>query len=176
LKEVGDNVNAASIQKVADGESKKVEAAMKDFDTAKPASYKEDDEVVYLLKDKKKEEWNKLTPEQKAKPKEKPASDIVGVHKIVKIEGDKYTIEDKDGNPTINKTSAEIISKFGETEKVEGEKAEGQEDLVKTLGDIKTKNPESIKKLNNIAKLYQDPEANKDKIAEIEKQLGEEIK
>jgi hypothetical protein len=51
-------------------------------------------------------------------------------------------------------------------------KAEGQEDLVKTLGDVKTKNPEAIKKISDIAKLYQDPTTNKDKIAEIEKQLG----
>ena len=56
--------------------------------------------------------------------------------------------------------------------KAEAEKAEGQEDLVKTLGEVKAKNPEAIKKMSDIAKLYQDPESNKDKIAEIEKQLG----
>ncbi len=62
------------------------------------------------------------------------------------------------------------IYKFAE------EKAEGQEDLVKKLADVKSKNPEGIKKLSDIAKLYGDPETNKDKIAEIEKQLGEEEK
>jgi hypothetical protein len=45
---------------------------------------------------------------------------------------------------------------------------------VKTLGDVKSKNPEAIKKLSDIAKLYQEPEKNKAKITEIEKQLGGE--
>jgi hypothetical protein len=51
-------------------------------------------------------------------------------------------------------------------------KAEGQEDLVKTLGELKTKNADAIKKLGDIAKIYEDPAANKDKIAEIEKVIG----
>lgn len=61
--------------------------------------------------------------------------------------------------------------------KFEGvEKAEGQDDLIKTLGNVKSKNPDAIKKLSDIAKLYGDPDTNKDKIAEIEKQLGVEQK
>jgi hypothetical protein len=53
-------------------------------------------------------------------------------------------------------------------------KAEGQDDLVNTLKDVKTKNPEAIKKLDNIAKMYQEPDKNKDKIAEIDKLIGGE--
>ena len=56
LNKVGDAAGAANVQKLADAESKKVETAMKDFDTAKAVTYKEGDEVIYLLKDKKKEE------------------------------------------------------------------------------------------------------------------------
>jgi hypothetical protein len=59
-----------------------------------------------------------------------------------------------------------------DTIKFVGAKAEGQEDLVKTLADVKAKNPDAIKKLGDIAKIYQEPDKNKDKIAEIEKQLG----
>ena len=249
---VGDAAAASKVQKDADTESKKVENTLKDFDTAKAVTYKEGDEVIYLLKDKKKEDWDKLSDDEKKKPTEGKAKDLVGVHKLVKIEGDKYTIEDADGKPTIVKTGAEIIGlanpgeegadteykvgdtviykreKFNEEEwkklsddekkksdegkmkelqkeqigikkisKIEGDKisfegadftkekgdilmkteagkAEGQEDLTKTLGEIKTKNPEAIGKVGDVAKLYQDPAANKDKIAEIEKLLGGE--
>jgi len=52
-------------------------------------------------------------------------------------------------------------------------KAEGQEDLTKTLGEVKSKNPDSIKKLGQVAGLYADPDKNKDKIEELEKILGE---
>ena len=96
--------------------------------------------------------------------KELQDGEMIGIKKISKIEGDVVSFEDAD----FTKEKGDILMK------VEGVKAEGQEDLVKTLGEVKTKNPEAIKKLGDIAKLYQDPEANKDKIAEIEKQLGGE--
>ena len=51
-------------------------------------------------------------------------------------------------------------------------KVEGQEDLVTKLKDIKAKNPEGIKELDDVAKLFQDPEANKDKIGQIKKLLA----
>ena len=52
--------------------------------------------------------------------------------------------------------------------------AEGQDDLVNTLKDVKTKNPEAIKKIDSIAKMYQEPDKNKDKITEIDKLIGGE--
>ena len=55
------------------------------------------------------------------------------------------------------------------------EKAEGQEDLVKKLGDMKTKKPEDIKKVGTFVDFISD-EANKDKIAEIDKIIGGEEK
>lgn len=53
-------------------------------------------------------------------------------------------------------------------------KAEGQDDLVNTLKNVKTKNPEAIKKIDDIANIYQNPDKNKDKIAEIDKLIGGE--
>ena len=55
--------------------------------------------------------------------------------------------------------------------KTEEVKAEGQEDLVKKLSDMKTKKPEDIKKVGTFVDFISD-EANKDKVAEIEKIMG----
>jgi hypothetical protein len=129
--------------------------------------------VIYKLKGFNQANWDKLTDEEKKNPEKEPASKLVGVKTINAIDDQdtdqSLTFLDKDDNPTIKKGYKDII---GPSE----EKADGQEDLVKTLSDLKTKNPEAIKKMSTIANLYNDPEANKDKIAEIEKQLREEQK
>jgi hypothetical protein len=57
--------------------------------------------------------------------------------------------------------------KFGEA------KAEGQEDLVKKLGELKTKKPDDIKKVASFVDFIGD-EKNKDKIAELEKIMSAE--
>ena len=85
----------------------------------------------------------------------------IGIKKISKIEGDKVSFEGAD----FTKTMGDILMK---TEEV---KAEGQEDLVKKLGDLKTKKPEDIKKVGSFVDFISD-EANKDKVAEIEKIMG----
>jgi len=132
--------------------------------------YKVGDTVVYKRDKFDQAKWDALTDDDKKKTNEgkmkELQTDEIGIKKISKIEGDKVSFEGAD----FTKTIADILMKA----EGEVEKAEGQEDLVKTLADVKTKNPEAIKKLNDIAKIYQDPEANKDKIAEIEKQLGGE--
>lgn len=56
--------------------------------------------------------------------------------------------------------------KFGE------DKPEGQEDLVKTLGEVKTKNPEAMKDLDSIASIYSDPK--NPKIKEIQAILAKD--
>ncbi len=128
--------------------------------------YKVGDTVVYKREKFKQEDWDKLTDDDKKKPEEGKMKELqaeqIGIKKISKIEGDKVSFEDAD----FTKEMGDILMKS------EVEKAEGQEDLVKTLADVKTKNPDAIKKMGDIAKLYQDPDKNKDKIAEIEKQLG----
>ena len=109
LEKSGDKVESAAIAKKRDAIAKKIEADFKDFDTKKPVTYKEGDEVIYLLQGKKKEEY-------KADKKPEEQSDIVGVNKISKIEGDKFTLLDKEEKPTIVKTGAEIVGKLGGTE------------------------------------------------------------
>ena len=68
--------------------------------------------------------------------------------------------------------SDEKETKSDEKETKSDAKAEGQDDLINTLKDVKTKNPEAIKKLDDIANIYEDPDKNKDKIAEIDKLIG----
>lgn len=130
--------------------------------------FKVGDNVVYKRDKFNKDEWSKITDDEKKKPNEGKMKDLqkeqIGIKKISKIEGDKVSFEGAD----FTKFLGDILMK------VEGEVADGQEDLTKTLGEVKAKNPEAIKKVGDIAKLYQDPEANKDKIAEIEKVLGNE--
>jgi hypothetical protein len=89
--------------------------------------------------------------------------EMIGIKKVKEIKGEDVSFEDAD----FTKKTSDLLGK------VEA-KAEGQDDLVNTLKDVKTKNPEAIKKLDNIAKMYQEPDKNKDKIAEIDKLIGGE--
>jgi hypothetical protein len=94
----------ATISKDRDALSKKIEGEFADFDTAKAVTYAVGDEVIYLLKDKKPEEYDKTK-----KPEDQKA--IVGVHKIAELDGDNFTLEDEKGEPTIKKTGKEIMGK-----------------------------------------------------------------
>jgi len=113
------------------------------------------DTVIYLLKDKKKEEYD---------PKKKPEEqgEVVGVKKIEKIEGDKITFLDKDGKPTIVKTKAEIMGKAEAAPAGENAKK-----VADSLGKIK-QDEEKMGKVASFAEFIQN-DANKDKVAEIEK-------
>jgi hypothetical protein len=108
--------------------------------------------------------------------------DITGeVKKGDKIKLEKLTVSGEggvqfkiDGNDFYETGNIEKITlegkevenyKFGEA------KAEGQEDLSKKLSDLKTKNPENIKKVGSYVDFISD-EANKDKVAEIDKIIG----
>ena len=133
-------------------------------DATKKSDYKVGDDVIYLLKDKTLDEYNELTDEEKKKPTEGRSAELVGVHKIEKLEGDKVTMLDKDGNE-FTKILAEIISK---TDVPVEPKADGQEDLVKKLGDLKTKRPDDIKKVSSYIDFINN-DANKDKIEEVDK-------
>lgn len=128
--------------------------------------YKVGDSVIHLKEGKTKEEFDALTDEEKKAPTEGKAAEIVGVHAIEKIEGDNFTFKDSKG-VDFTKTKAEILGKA-----VGGEKAEGQEDLVKKLGDMKAKSPDDIKKVSSYVDFISD-EKNAAKIAEIEKIIGE---
>lgn len=104
--------------------------------------YKEGDSVIYLLKDKTKEDWDKLTDEQKKAPTADPASKLVGVHKVGKIEGDNVSIVDDAGKEITTKTKEEIIGK------AEAEKGPNAQELAKNLGEIKG-DEEMMKKVND---------------------------
>ena len=127
--------------------------------------YKAGDEIVYLRQGKQKAEWDALTDDQKKALTEKPASDIVNIKKVDKVEGDKFIFTDTTGKEFV-KTTADVIMKS------EGTKVEGQEDLTNTLKELKGKNADAIQKMDDIAKIFMDPEANKEKIEEIEKIIG----
>lgn len=118
------------------------------------------DNVIYLLKDKKKEDWDKLTDDQKKLPNDAPANTLVGVKVINKIEGDNITFLDKDNKP-FTKTKDEIISKAEDTRSEDAKKA------AESLGKIKN-DPDKMKKVATFSDFLQD-EKNKDKVAEIEK-------
>jgi len=127
--------------------------------------YKVGDFVIHLKQDKKKEEWEALSDEEKKDLSGEKAKAIVGVHKIEKIDGDKYTFKDSKG-VDFTKTKDEILAKSEEV------KAEGQEDLVKKLGEMKAKQPDDIKKVASYVDFISD-EKNAAKVAEIEKIIGE---
>lgn len=127
--------------------------------------YKVGDTVVYKREKFVQEEWDKVTDDEKKKPNEgkmkELQADQIGIKKISKIEGDKISFEGAD----FTKTKEDILMKSEEV------KAEGQEDLVKKLGELKTKKPDDIKKVGSYVDFISD-EANKDKIAEIDKIMG----
>jgi hypothetical protein len=128
--------------------------------------YKPGDTVIYKRDKFNADEWKKVTDEDKKKPEEGPMKDledkeIIGIKKVKEIKGEDVSFEDAD----FTKKTSDLLGK------VEGEKAEGQEDLVKKLGDLKTKKPEDIKKVSSFVDFISD-EANKDKVAEIDKIIG----
>ena len=127
--------------------------------------YKVGDNVVYKREKFDQAKWDALTDDDKKKPNEGKMKELqaeaIGIKKISKIEGDKVSFEGAE----FTKTMGDILMK---TEEV---KAEGQEDLVKKLSDMKTKKPEDIKKVGTFVDFISD-EANKDKVAEIDKIIG----
>jgi hypothetical protein len=148
---------------------KYIQSVGKEVPEAGPeGGYKAGDTVIYKRGKFSDDEWKKITDEEKKKPEEGKMKDLqdkemIGIKKVKEIKGEDVSFEDAD----FTKKTSDLLGK------VEA-KAEGQDDLVNTLKDVKTKNPEAIKKVGDIAKLYQEPDKNKDKIAEIEKLLGGE--
>lgn len=135
----------------------------KNIDVSGSSDYKVNDNVIYLLKGKTKEEWSKLTNEEKSKPLEAPANLIVGVHKIAKIDGNTLTLFDKNDKPTIVKNIDDIISKTIDNQSQEAK------DAAVELGKIKG-DPEKMKIVTNVAKALSDD----NKKAEIKKIVGGE--
>jgi hypothetical protein len=125
--------------------------------------YKVGDTVMYKREKFVEDEWKKITDDEKLKPNEGKMKEIqdkemIGIKKIKQIAGDVISFEDAD----FTKKMADLLGK------VEGVKPEGQEDLVKKLGELKTKKPEDIKKVSQYVDFISD-EKNKDKIVELDK-------
>ena len=162
---VGDAASASRVQKESDVESKKIEDALKNFDTAKAVEFKQGDTVIYKREEFAQADWDKLTDDDKKKPNEGKVKELadkeqIGTKKISKVEGDKISFEDAN----FTKTMDDLLMKI---EAAPGEKAE-EEELAKKLGEMKTKNPDAIKKVSDFVNFMSD-EKNKDKVAEIEK-------
>jgi len=126
--------------------------------------------VIYKLKDFKDDEWNKLTPDQKKKPSEEPASKLVAVKVMNSLNDqnkeDSVIFLDKDEKPTIKKSYKDII---GPSE----EKAPGQDDLVNSLKEIKQKDPNAIKDIGDIIKPFEDTKKNAKTIEDMKKLASE---
>lgn len=115
--------------------------------------------VIYLLKDKKKEEYN-----SKKKPEEQP--NIVSVKAINSIDDknkpDSVVFLDKYGKPTIKKSYSDIIGPVNT-----GENANKAKEV---LGKIKD-DEDKMGKVVKFAEFLQD-DKNKDKVSEIENMIG----
>ena len=129
------------------------------------------DTVVYKRSKFDKKQWDdsglgELAAQRDLKPDEGIMNELIekemiGIKKIKEIKGEDVSFEDAD----FTKKTSDLLGK------VEGEKAEGQEELVKKLGEIKTKKPEDIKKVSDFVDFISD-ENNKDKVVEIDKIIG----
>ncbi len=124
--------------------------------------------VIYKLEAFNQEEWDKLTDEQKKNPKEDPANKYVGV-KVINAINDQNTNQsvtflDKNEQPNIKKGYTDILGPAA------GNESDEQKKAAESLGKIKN-DPVKMTKVAQFADFLQD-EANKDKIAEIDKILG----
>jgi len=125
LEESGDKTLVNDIIKKRDIVAKKIENDFKDFDAVKAVQYKEGDDVIYLLKDKK-VEWDKLDKNKQDEiikdTSTEDAKKMVDTNKILKVDNGTFTLSGKDGMEII-KSSGEILGlsqvKDGETEIIE---------------------------------------------------------
>jgi hypothetical protein len=165
LEEAGESKDAQEIAKQRDEKAKASEQELEKGINTKPVEYNEGDEVIYLKKDKKIEDWNSLSDEDKKNPSKGKADEIVGVGKIKKRDGDNFIIEyapDK----TADKVSSQIISKSQTSGSEEAKKA------AESLGKIKD-DSEKMKVVGDLADILQD-ESKKDKVEQIKKIISEQ--
>lgn len=148
-----------------------LQAAGKEMPEEGPeGGYKAGDTVIYKRTKFNEDEWKKVTDEDKKKPEEGIMKDLedkemIGIKQIKEVKGDDVIFEKEDGT-TFTKKISDLLGA------IEGAKAEGQEELVKKLGEIKSKKPDDIKKVSSYVDFISD-EKNKDKVAEIDKIMSE---
>jgi hypothetical protein len=109
--------------------------------------YKIGDTVIYKREKFNQDEWGKLTDEEKKdieNPKMKELQkEQIGIKVITKIDDKNVTFKSNDGTKEIIKPLDSILMKLEV-------KAEGQDDLVKKLGDLKAKNPDDVQKVSKV--------------------------
>lgn len=110
-------------------------------ETSETSEYQAGDIVVYIYKDKTIDDWNALTDEQKANLEEAPASDIVNVKKIEKIEGDKVYFKDQAGND-FTKNLSDIVQKQTPTEETT---TETTDDSAETVAPAEAEQAQNVK-------------------------------
>lgn len=135
------------------------------------SEYKVGDTVVYKRKDFVQDEWDKLSDDDKKdKDSEKMKALIegkkIGIETIKEINDKEQTATFKGNDGDFKKSLGDILLKLEV-------KAEGQDELVKKLGELKAKKPEDIQKVGKFVDFISD-DANKDKIADIDKIIGTE--
>lgn len=161
LEKSGDKEVIDEISKERDLIVKKIESSYKNFDSVKSVDYKAGDDVIYLLKNKTRDDWNKLNDEQKKLTNESPAISIVGTGRIQKIENNIVYINYGDGKIT-EKSPNDIIYK-------KDDKSKEAQNAAKELGLIKD-DEDKMNKVASFAKFLQD-DNNKDRADEIEKMI-----
>jgi len=151
--------------KILENDSKELQNGLKSELGDVSKDFKEGDTVIYKRDkwDKNAEEiWNKLSDKDKKNPdklKDMLDKEYIGQKPIVKINGDEIDFGD------FKKQKDEILGE------ISGQ-VQGKDELVNTLKDLKSKNPEAIKKISKVASMYKEPDKNKEKIAQIQKQFG----
>lgn len=97
------------------------------------------------------------------KPEEQP--DNIGKLKVLKVTADGLIFDGE--KEDFEKKMDQVLS----AEKTGGSEGGDEKELQTTLGELKTQ-PETMKKILNVAKLYKDPQTNAAKISEIDKAIG----
>lgn len=149
--------------------------ATMNYDTLKDLQSKKTP-VIYLLKDKTMDDWNKLSDESKKNPTtDEKAKEVVGVKELADIDSKKddnvVIFNDKDGKPTIEKKYEEIIGASPEVpQTTDGDTEKAHQDATTAIDTIKN-NADLLKNTTAFINYINNPE-NKDKLPELYKSLG----
>ena len=184
LEKSGDKTAVNEYIKQRDAIAKNIENSMKNIETAKPIEIKAGEKYIYKRKifdtdPKNKEEWEKAGDEkfniESEVFKNLNSQEKIGCAKVKSIDNDKIIFESETEGETFEIPKNNILGKAViKQENVDKNKVEGQEELIANLKTVKDKNPEGIKTMNTISTLLTDPEANKEKINQINQILGGE--
>jgi hypothetical protein len=127
----------------AEGETAETTPTDSTEQPAETSEYLAGDIVVYIFKGKTMDDWNALTDEQKTNLEESPASDVVNVKKIEKIEGDKVYFKDQSGEE-FTKNLSDIVQKQAPTQGAAEETA-GETPVESTETPVESDQAQNVK-------------------------------